>query len=160
MEWKEFEKHSTRRQLLQLVGHLLDAKRAIILADGHCKLINWWSDDAKAIENNIQALFAGIEESIQFAGIVADEIQKDMSDPNAKPPPIRGGYVSNDGPIKLTPFQKQLEREGVNFNTTPTHEKQPSKPKPILKIDITTKGKKKQKYRRSYVRTTPDNPPL
>lgn len=151
MELDEHWKHSTRRQVVKICGHLLDAQKAIRLATEHAKLAGNYNETTKAIEGNIDALAIGILETIKLCGIAADEIKQTMLDPNAKAAPIKGNMGFN-----LTPFQRSLAREGIVFTTMPEYvpNKQERRLPKILTFTLRTP--KKQRNRRK----SPDNPPL
>jgi hypothetical protein len=117
MEWDEFELHSARRQVIKLTGHLLDARRGLFLSMEHVKVLGVHNNTCKAIEQNVDALVEGILETVKLCGIAADEFKQQMKQPNAIPPPISG----TAGKFQLTPFQRALQREGVKFDTMPTH---------------------------------------
>jgi hypothetical protein len=151
MELDEHWKHSTRRQVIKICGHLLDAQKAIRLSSEHAKLAGNYTETTKAIEGNIDALAIGILETIKLCGIAADEIKSTMLDPHATPAPIKG----NMG-VALTPFQRSLAREGIKFTTMPEYvaNKQERRLPKILTFTLRTKQKQRNR------RKSPDNPPL
>jgi len=119
MDIDEHWKHSNRRQLIKMLGHLLDARRAINLAIEHSKLVGAQSDYCRAIENNIDALSTGLDETVKLCGAAADEFRTQMQDPNDRPAPIRGQL---EWTPNISPFQRQLIREGaLNLQDTPGH---------------------------------------
>jgi hypothetical protein len=151
MEIEEHWKHSTRRQVLKICGHLLDAQKATRLATEHVKLAGNYSTTTQAIEGNIDALAIGLLETIKLCGIAADEIKQAMLDPHATPAPIKG----NMG-IALTPFQRSLAREGIVFTTMPEYVATKTERRLPKILTFTLRTPKKQKNRRK----SPDNPPL
>lgn len=108
MEWDEFQRHSQRRQLVKVVGHLLDSRRALSLAVAPIKNIGSANEKATDIEQNIDVLCQGINDTLALAGQLADEFKREMTEPNANPPPITASCYK----FKLTPMQRALQREG------------------------------------------------
>lgn len=151
MELDEHWKHSTRRQVIKICGHLLDAQKAIRLSSEHAKLAGNYSETTQAIEGNIDALAIGVLETIKLCGIAADEIKQTMLDPHVTPAPIKG----NMG-IALTPFQRSLAREGIVFTTMPEYVSTKAERRLPKILTFTLRVPKKQRNRRK----SPDNPPL
>jgi hypothetical protein len=147
MEWTEFELHSARRQLKKIINHILDARKALFLAKKPAKLTGAHNNTTKAIEQNIDALIEGTIETQKLCAIAAENFKQNMKTPDATPPP----EYSDAGP-RLTPFQRQLEKEGVSFSRS-TFTPKVHKPGRILPFRL---NQPKRKNRRS----TPDNPPL
>lgn len=152
MDIDEHFRHSDRRQCVQLLGHLRDAREAINLAAVHVKLVKNSSDSCKAIDNNVEALRAGLDETINLCAKAMDEFKQEMTEPDAKPAPISARIRETN----LTPLQRALTREGVlSINTVPlTHTKQELRTPKILKFTL------KQKQPKYKDRKTKDNPPL
>jgi hypothetical protein len=151
MELDEHWKHSTRRQVIKICGHLLDAQKAIRLATEHAKLAGNYSSTTQAIEGNIDALATGVLETVKLCGIAADEIKQTMLDPHATPAPIKG----NMG-VALTPYQRSLAREGIVFTTMPEYVATKAERKIPKLLTFTLRTPKKRHNRRK----SPDNPPL
>lgn len=105
-----------RRQVVKTLGHLLDVRKHLLLALEHTKLMGSTNPTTEAVEQNVSALFDGVQETVALCGQAAEQIKNEMQDPNATPPPIKG----NMG-IDLTPFQRALIREGVEFETMPKY---------------------------------------
>jgi hypothetical protein len=118
MEIDEHWRHSNRRQIIKIVSHLIEARQDITKSIEHARLVADQDDYTKAIYQNINAITDGINETIIFASEAADKLKQEMETPDAIPAPIVGGYIHSE---KLTPFQRALQREGVNFNDVPTH---------------------------------------
>lgn len=152
MELEEHWRHATRRELIKVVRHISSARIDLTNAVPHIKLIGQHAPQAIAIEENIDALTEGINETLKMCADYAETIKKAMTHPNAKPAPEQVNTR-----IVLTPFQRRLQREGTEFQTiaifqkptSNTEEKMPN----ILPFHL---HKKKQKNRRA----TKDNPPL
>jgi len=114
MEWSEFELHSARRQLIKTTGHLLDARKALIATLQHNSGYASMNKTTLSVESNISALIEGVNETIKFCGHAADDLKRQMKEPDATPPPIRGRMG-----VQLTPMQRQLALDGVKFQTMP-----------------------------------------
>lgn len=108
MEIDEHWLHSHRRQVIKILTHLTDARKQIGLADDHAKKIGGQSDYCRFIESNIDALYTGLQETITLCGQAAQQFKEQMSDPTAKPSPIRGALQWKD----VSPFQRSLINEG------------------------------------------------
>lgn len=153
MEVKEHWLHSTRRQIIKTLGHLLDARKAINLSIDHVKLIGNQSDTCAMIQQNIDALSEGIDDTIKHCGTAAEAFKQQMSDPNATPAPIYGKKAK----FYLTPFQKTLEAEGVaTFETNQTQVAPARPPKKISPLPFTLIPPPTQRRRRR----TKENFPL
>lgn len=151
MEWGEFELHSARRQVIKLIGHLLDARRALCLSVEHSTLVAGHKiPTTKAIHENILALVDGVIETIKLCAIAADNFKSQMKEPDAIPPPI-GAEAGR----RLTPLQKTLAREGVVFDTLPKYvpTKAEQRLPRILKFTLKTRKRRNR-------RISKDNPPL
>lgn len=154
MEIDEHWKHSNRRQVIKVLGHLRQARQAVGLSTEHIRLVTNQSESCQAISNNINALANGIEETIAICGQAADEFKQAMSDPNATPAPIRGKL---EWTPNITPMQRMLMREGKldlkdtpNYITPKSHARAPKIPEFTLR-----EPKPKKNRRRSK-----ENPPL
>lgn len=149
IEWNEFELHSARRQVKKIINHILDARKALYLAQKPAKLARAHNDTTRAIEQNIDALIEGTIETQKLCAIAAENFKRGMKEPDAIPPPEYG-----DAGPRLTPFQRALEKEGVVFGRETFTPRTPSKNPPrILPFRLT---KTKQKNRKA----TKDNPPI
>lgn len=146
--------HSTRRQLIKTTGHLLDMRRALLLSNEHAKLIGSIDDNCRAVEQNIDALQQGVNETIKLCAIAKEHLDKQIEDPHAIVAPIYGGNKQT----KLTPFQRALQREGTVFpDSIPTVETKIERRLPkILKFTL----KQKQKPRNRKVNISEGNIPL
>lgn len=151
MEWGEFELHMARKQTIKLVGDLLEARKRLFRAQEHTKLIGCHNETCKAIEENCDALVEGIIETVKLCAIAADDFKSRMKTPDAKPPPIHAEFTS----VRLTPFQRMLAREGVNFDQLPKYvpTKIEARLPRILKFTLKTPKRKRR-------RSTKDNIPL
>jgi len=119
MEIDEHWLHSHRRQVIKTLTHLIDARKAIGLADEHAKKIGGQSELCKFIESNIGALYTGLQETVTLCGQAAQQFKEQMSDPTAKPSPIHGALKWKN----ISPFQRALMREGkLSINDIPTTE--------------------------------------
>lgn len=156
MEMQEHWLHSHRRQVIKALTHLIEARKAVGLADDHIKHIRTQSESCEAIGGNIDALYTGLQETITLAGQAAEQFKEQMSDPTAKPSPIRGALQWKD----VSPFQRSLINEGkLSIDDIPKTEcdrklsaAQKRAPK-ILNFTL------KQTKRRSRKKDR-DNPPL
>lgn len=149
MEWNEFELHSARRQVKKIINHIIDARKALYLAQKPAKLAGAHNDTTKAIETNIDALIEGTIETQKLCAIAAETFKQGMKEPGALLPPEYG-----EAAPRLTPFQRALQKEGVVFGretfTPPTQSKNPPR---ILPFRLT---QPKQKNRKA----TKNNPPI
>lgn len=138
--------------MVKTLGHLLDVRRNLNLAREHIKLVGETNPITQSVEQNVDALLDGVSETITLCSQAAEEIKRQMEDPDAAPAPIKGGNLQTN----LTPFQRALAREGVEF--PPTIPKYvPTKTEKRLPriLDFTLKQKQKQNRKR-----TKDNIPL
>lgn len=149
MDIDEHWKHSNRRQVVKVLEHLLDARKAINLSIEHSKLIGTLSESCGAVEGNIDAISIGLNETIKLCGIAADEFKSAMLEPNAIPAPIVGKFhwIPN-----LSPMQRALMREGLlDLPDTPgyvTPKQQARAPSPLpftLKRSAPKKSRKRTK---------------
>jgi hypothetical protein len=149
MEWREFELHSARRQLKKIINYIVDARKALFLAQKPSKFAGAHNDTTRAIEQNIDALIEGTIETQKLCAIAAEKFKSEMKTPDVVPPPEYG-----DAGPRLTPFQRQLEKEGVNFGrSTFTPPMKSQKPARILPFRLTQPKRKNRK-------ATRDNPPI
>ena len=132
--------HSNRKQLVKTTGHLLDMRRALLLANDHSKLIRSFDPNCEAVDQNIQALIDGVNETISLCAIAKENIDKQIEDPHAVTSPIFGGNMQTT----LTPFQRMLQREGTVFpSSLPTHETKVERRLPkIMTFTIKRKAKR------------------
>lgn len=150
MEWKEFELHSARKQLLKTTSHLIDARKALVATLQHNKGFAITNPTTLSVENNIHALIAGVNETIKFCGAAASELKNQMKEPDAVLQSERGGMGRY-----LTPKQRLLEMSGVVFSTMPKFI--PTKREKKLKaLNFTFKPT----IRTKREKITKDNPPI
>jgi hypothetical protein len=151
MEWQEFELHSARRQLIKATGHLVDVRKALFATLQHTGGFANSNPTTLSIEANIHTLLQGVNETIKFCAIAADSFKSQMKDPDAEAPPIFGTRG-----LQLTPIQRQLAMEGVEFKLMPEfiptkHERRIKESLPFLYNP--TPRKKRE-------RITKTNPPI
>lgn len=117
MEIEQHFLHSNRKQVIRLLGHLLDARHAFTLCVEHAKLVGKQSKYCMSIESNIDALCEGVQETVELCTLAAEDFKSQMTNPDAISAPTQGRM----GRIQLTRLQRALERDGVNFDNQPTH---------------------------------------
>lgn len=151
MEWKEFELHSARRQVVKTTGHLINARKELLNTIKHNKGFTDKSNPTtSSIEMNIKTLLEGLQETIKFCAKAAEDFKSQMKDPDAIPPPIQGGYGK-----QLSPMQRQMALQGIKFETMAKFE--PTKRElRTAEIDFHLNLPKQKKRER----ITRDNPPI
>ena len=144
MESNEARRHYTRQHLLRTMAHLRHANRELLKAEDDSQYCRIFSSHTRAIWSNINALRAGIEETQNYIAQEVVRVTESMETPTAVPPTMRGHHLEN---WKLTPRQKQLERQGTDFGSIlPKYEKPPPplpSPPTILPFNLKTVKKKK-----------------
>lgn len=155
VEIDEHFRHSDRRQTVKILGHLLDASKAVDLASGPIKFIENSSETTKSIATNLDALRAGFEETKKLCAIAMDEFKQAMTDPDARPAPSSARVAELPN---FSPLQRALQREGkLNIatlqETYQPSERQRKAPK-LLNFTLKTQPKKKRE------RITKTNIPL
>lgn len=108
MEMDEHWLHSHRRHVIKTLGHLRNARILLDRATDHAKKVGLQSEACKAIESNIDALCIGLQETITLCGQAAEQFKQQMSDPTAKPSPVRGALQWKN----ISPLQRALINEG------------------------------------------------
>jgi hypothetical protein len=122
MNVEEYRRHAHAQDLLKIITYLGDSKSHLLKAIPRIKNFGQSSQLAKDIEQNIDALSAGIQETIALCAHLRDEILRNMQEPDARP-------LHKQGSLRhyITPFQRMLVREGVELPLTPTTKYIPTK---------------------------------
>lgn len=115
MNVEEYRRHAHAQDLLKIITYLSDSKAHLLKAIPRIKNFGQSLQLAKDVEQNIDALSAGIQETIALCAHLRDEIQRAMQEPDATP-------LHKQGSLRhyITPFQRMLVREGVELPLTPT----------------------------------------
>lgn len=115
MNVEEYRRHAHAQDLLKIITYLRDARTHLLKAIPRIKNFGESTQLAKDIEQNVDALSAGIEETVTLCAHFRDEIQRAMQEPDATP-------LHKQGSLRhyITPFQRMLVREGVELPLTPT----------------------------------------
>lgn len=122
MNVEEYQRHAHAHELLKIITHLTDSKVQLLKAIPRVKNFGQNSQMGKDIEQNIDALSAGIMETITLCAHLRNAIQDSMTEPEAKP-------LHKLGSLRhyVTPFQRMLEREGVELPLSNTTKYLPTK---------------------------------
>jgi hypothetical protein len=153
MEPDEHFKHVQRGQLIKTINHLLNARKSLLACDEHARLARSANEHAEVAYLNLTALLDGISETIKTAAAGAEIIRKEMDDPNAKPLPLTAKCEK----FQLTPFQRMLQHEGIQFDNLPTSEPPKSWARAPKLLAFTLRGRRDHKTKR---RATKHNPPV
>lgn len=140
--------HAHRKQVIKLNGHILNARKCVLLGIKYARNIGKQTEYGKIIEENLDALFDGLDETIKICAQAANDFESKMDDPNAVTVATFGTFRR----FSLTKLQRLMEKEGrVSFDTIASHERvkphtfAPKKPFPIT---LTKKPYNKRKRNR------------
>lgn len=124
MEPEEVKKHNVKRELLRCLAHLQKVGKQLCLADDHAALCSFYSDGCKTVQENLDAMRAGVEATEKIIAEEIEAVELVMETPSAEAPPTRGAFLET----RLTPRQRDLERRGTVFpNTLPKTSNSPRK---------------------------------
>ena len=110
MDIEEFRRHVAAQELSKIIATLHDSRHSLVKAIERIKTMGRYNPLTEAIETNIDALMAGILETISMAAHAQHAFRADMSEPDAQPLRNLGSTQ-----IRATPFQRALMREGYQF---------------------------------------------
>jgi len=160
MEIAEIHKHRIRAQLIKIIGHLREARVALNYSQDNVKVVKNAQDikeiatlqlDTASIPTRIEAVSDEIEKVISHLVSQAEILRSSMDNPNNRPPPIVGRFLSLAG---LTTMQRQMARDGsLPYSDTPTHypiidpnrQDPPPTPKPLPKVLIIKRKPRRKK---------------
>jgi hypothetical protein len=110
---EEFRRHVAATELSKIINTLHDSRRSLVKATERIKTLGRTNPLTEAIETNIDALMAGLLETISMSAAAQYAFRQAMLEPDSRPLQRLGSTQ-----VRATRFQRALMREGYQFPST------------------------------------------